>query len=213
MKHTARRSTRTALLSLAAVVATAALAGCSDDADSVAASGTPKAAASSSPAAAPTELEQVRTATAAYADTAVAKAAGYTVWSPDPAAPKATCPSSPEGKMGYHLVNPGLRGAPPKAAEADATIDFAKPEQLLYQKKADGTMELVGVEYLVFKAAWERENGVGAAAPQVLGQPVPASKHSFAPGGPEIEHYELHVWLHTDNPNGMFAPYHPTITC
>ncbi len=192
---------------VAAGVLATMLVGCGDNtADTTTSS---DAAAS----AAPSELDQVRASTAAFSSIDVAKAAGYTVWSPDPAAPKATCPSTPEGKMGYHLVNPALRGTPAKAAEAEATIDYAKPEQLLYQKKADGTLELVGVEYLVFTSAWEREHGAGAAAPEVLGEAVPASKHSFAPGGPEIDHYELHVWLHTDNPSGMFVAYNPSITC
>lgn len=193
----------------------AVLAGCGDDKADVAKTSdtAPSAAAATTAAAAPSELEQVRASTAAFASVDAAKAAGYTVWSPDPAAPAASCPTKPEGKMGYHLVNPALRGTPAKAAEADAVIDAAKPEQLLYQKKADGTMELVGVEYLVFTAAWERANGPGAAAPKVLGETVPASKHAFAPGGPEVDHYELHVWLHTDNPSGMFAAYNPSITC
>lgn len=182
---------------------------------------TPAASAASPPAAMTpspttadtTQPEQVRVATAKFADIATANSAGYTVWAPDPKAPKASCPSSAAGKMGYHLVNPALRGAPPKAATADATIDAAQPEQLLYAKKADGSLQLVGVEYLVFKAAWEREHGVGAQPPAVLGRSVPASKHSFTSGGPEIEHYELHVWLHADNPSGMFSAYHPGISC
>ncbi|MCA1823061.1 MAG: hypothetical protein LC640_02090 [Frankia sp.] len=198
----------------AAALAAALIAGCgSDAADKTNTAGETPGATQSSADPSTAQLEAVRTSTAAFADVAAAKAAGYTVWSPDPMAPKPSCPSAPEGKMGYHLVNPALRGTPAKAAEADATLDPAKPEQLLYQKKADGTLELVGVEYLVFKAAWEREHGAGAAPPQVLGQPVPASKHSFKTGGPEIEHYELHVWLHAENPNGMFAAYNPSITC
>ena len=207
-------STRLARVGRVVALAGVVLSGCGNDSTdpSVAPVATVTAPATTG-AAAPSEVEQVRTSTAAYADVAAANAAGYAVWSPDPKAPKATCPSTPEGKMGYHLVNPALRGAPGKAAEADATIDAAKPEQLLYQKKADGSMELVGVEYLVFTAAWERENGAGAAPPQVLGQPVPASKHTFAPGGPEIDHYELHVWLHADNPSGIFAAYNPNVTC
>ena len=202
----------TGVRAVAAVALLAAvLTGCGDDKADV------KSSADASPSASVTEpvseLEQVRLSTAAFASIPAANAAGYKVWSPDPAAAGATCPTKPEGKMGYHLVNVPLRGTPPKAAEADAAIDFAKPEMLLYQKVAGGALKLVGVEYLVFKAAWERENGAGAAPPQVLGQPVPLSKHSFAPTGPEVEHYELHVWLHSDNPSGMFSAYNPSISC
>lgn len=159
------------------------------------------------------QIEEVRQLTLGFRNVAAAQAAGYTVWSPDPAMPTATCPSSGEGKMGYHLVNVGLRGSPANPAQGDAAINYRMPEMLLYEKRGDGTMNLVGVEYLVFKDAWERANGAGAAPPQVLGQTVPLSKHAFAPGGPEIEHYELHVWLHSNNPNGMFSHYNPAITC
>lgn len=195
-------------VAVAALVA-AVLSGCGGDNTDVKSS-----ADATTPVTKPaSELEQVRLSTAAFASIPAANAAGYTVWSPDPAAVSASCPTTPEGKMGYHLVNVPLRGTPPNAAEADTAIDYAKPEMLLYQKAGGGKLELVGVEYLVFKAAWEREHGAGAAPPQVLGQTVPASKHSFAPDGPEIEHYELHVWLHSDNPKGMFSPYNPNITC
>lgn len=202
---------RTAVARTAALVGLTALAlaGCGQAGSKT----TAVAAAGSTPTAGASQREQVRAATAAFSSIGAANSAGYTVWAPNPKATDASCPTTPAGKMGYHLVNPALRGAPPKSADADATIDFAKPEQLLYAKKPDGSLQLAGVEYLVFKAAWEREHGAAAAPPTVLGQTVPASKHSFKPGGPEIEHYELHVWLHTDNPSGMFSAYNPAITC
>jgi hypothetical protein len=159
------------------------------------------------------QIREVRSLTESFRSIPAAQAAGYTVWSPDPAAANATCASSAEGKMGYHLVNVPLRGSPATPAQGDATVDYRRPEMLLYEKRADGQLNLVGVEYIVFKDAWERVNGAGAAPPRVLGQPLPASKHSFAPGGPEIEHYELHVWLHSQNPNGMFSHWNPNITC
>lgn len=158
-------------------------------------------------------IKLLRADYAAFTDVAKANAAGYTTWSPDPAAAGATCASAPEGKMGYHLVNVPLRGAASSPATGDAVIDPRKPEMLLYEKKSDGTMSLVGVEWIVFKAAWEREHGAGAAAPTVLGQPLLLSEHTFVAGGPPIQHYELHVWLFKDNPRGMFDPWHPNVTC
>jgi len=158
-------------------------------------------------------LNRIRESMAVYADISKAQAAGYTVWSPDPAAVGATCPSSAEGKMGYHLVNVSLRGAVTNPQAGDAVLDPTRPEMLIYEKRPDGTLGLVGVEWLVFKAAWEREKGAGAAAPTVLGVPVPLSDHTFAPGGPSIPHYELHAWVFKDNPRGMFEPYHPGVTC
>lgn len=159
------------------------------------------------------QIEEVRDLTEPFNSVATAQAAGYTVWSPDPAPADATCASSSQGKMGYHLVNVGLRGSPADPAQGDAEIDYRAPEMLLYEKNADGTMTLVGVEYIVFEEAWERVNGAGAAPPEVLGQTMPSSTHAFTSGGPEIPHYELHVWLHSDNPNGMFSPWNPAISC
>ena len=158
-------------------------------------------------------LAQVRQATAPFHDLEAATSAGYTVWSPDPFASNASCPNSAEGNMGYHRVNVGLRGGAANPAAGDATIDPLRPEMLLYEKRPDGTVHLVGVEYLVFTAAWERVNGAGAAPPEVFGQPLLASTHTF-PGNPNpLAHYELHVWLWTSNPLGMFYPWNPTVSC
>lgn len=158
------------------------------------------------------DLQAVRGATA-YASVAAANAAGYTVWSPDPTAAGSTCATDAAGKMGYHLVNVPLRGSAADPANGDAVIDQNKPEMLLYEKRADGSLRQVGVEYIVFKAAWERVNGANAAPPKVFGEPLLLSSHSFVANGPSIPHYELHVWLHHENPSGMFAAWHPGISC
>jgi hypothetical protein len=159
------------------------------------------------------DLARVRQATARFHNLDAAYAAGYTVWSPDPFAANATCPTSPEGNMGYHLVNVALRGGAANPSAGDAQVDPLQPEMLLYERRADGQMHLVGVEYLVFTAAWERANGVGATPPAVFGEPLPASLHTF-PGNPNpIPHYELHVWIWTPNPLGMFYPWNPTVSC
>jgi len=146
-------------------------------------------------------------------DIAKANAAGYTVWSPDPNVAGSTCPTSADGNMGYHLVNVSLRGAPSNPAAGDAVIDKMNPEMLLYEKTATGAILLVGVEYIVFKDAWERGNGIGAAAPRVFGQPLLEGSHTFVTGGASIPHYELHVWLYKANPRGEFFPYNPSVTC
>lgn len=157
-------------------------------------------------------FDKVRRLTAPFQNFDAARAAGYTVWSPDPMAASAACASSPEGRMGYHLVNPALRGSPADPAGADTVIDSDRPEMLLFEKRPDGSLSLVGVEYLVFKAAWDRANP-GGAVPTVFGVPLLASRHTFVTGGPEIDHYELHVWVHSTNPNGMTHPWNPNISC
>ena len=156
-------------------------------------------------------LAKIRQATSKFHDLDSATAAGYVAWSPDPAT--TACPSNSEGNMGYHRVNVGLRGSAANPAAADATIDLERPEMLLYEKMANGKLRLVGVEYLVFTAAWEAAHGVGAAPPEILGQPFPASSHTFPGGTGNIPHYELHVWVWSPNPLGMFYPWNPNITC
>jgi hypothetical protein len=158
-------------------------------------------------------LARIRQATAKFHDLDSAVAAGYTAWSPSPLVPNSTCPSSSEGRMGYHLVNVPLRGSAANPAAGDATIDLLRPEMLLYEKETNGNLRLVGVEYIVFKAAWENSHGVGAPPPEILGQPLLASSHSFPGGTGNIAHYELHVWVWSPNPLGMFYPWNPDITC
>ena len=157
------------------------------------------------------QLAQVRRATARYHNIDAAIADGYTIWSPNPFAANATCATSAQGKMGYHLINTDLRGSPASPATANAELDPMKPEMLLYEKRADGKLHLVGVEYLVFQQAWEALHG--SEPPMLLGQTVPLSVHSFTPGGPEVPHYELHVWIWKPNPNGMFSHWNPNISC
>jgi hypothetical protein len=158
-------------------------------------------------------LAEIRRVTAKFHDYQNAIEAGYTVWSPDPLVSGSTCPSNAEGNMGYHLVNVPLRGGAANPAAGDAEIDLLEPEMLLYEKTANGKLKLVGVEYLVFKAAWEAANGVGAAPPEILGQPLPASSHTFPGGTGNIDHYELHVWTWKPNPLGMFYPWNPDVSC
>lgn len=159
-------------------------------------------------------IAQIRSLTDAYHDLNAASAAGYTAWSPDPTVAGATCPSDPaQGQMGYHRVNVALRGSAADPGSADPQIELTRPEMLIFEKTASGGMQLVGVEYIVFKAAWERAHGAGAAPPEILGHPLLASAHAFPGGAGNIEHYELHVWVWKDNPNGMFAPYNPRVTC
>lgn len=158
-------------------------------------------------------LAEIRRATAKFHDYQKAIEAGYTAWSPNPLLTGSTCSTSAEGNMGYHLVNVPLRGGAANPAGGNAIVDLLQPEMLLYEKKANGKVRLVGVEYIVFKAAWEAANGIGAAPPEILGQPLLASSHTFPGGSGNIDHYELHVWVWSPNPLGMFYPWNPDITC
>jgi hypothetical protein len=141
--------------------------------------------AASFSAGAPTSdlLKLVRRETARFHSKAQAIAAGYV--------PTDHCVSSPLGGMGQHWANPGL---------VDPFFDPIRPEVLLYEPRPNGQPKLVAVEYVVLD--------VGQARPEFDG-------HPFDIGGTPnpAPHWSLHVWLYQDNPNGLFTPFNPTVTC
>ena len=68
-----------------------------------------------------------------------------------------TLPAAALGAMGVHYVRPDLLGitAPPSPrVDGNGThTDFLKPGILIYEPQADGSMQLVAVENLVFNPA------------------------------------------------------------
>jgi len=165
-------------------------------------------------------LDEVREATARFTDVEVALAEGY-IRDPADTCEVATMMGLPEadGAMGIHYFRPDLLGisAPPNPrVDGNGThTDFRVPAVLLYEPQEDGSLTLVGVENLVFKAAWEAAGH--AEPPSFHGVPFdsmaddPATEldeaHNFAP------HYDRHVWLLRDNPNGVFVPFNPNVSC
>ena len=149
-------------------------------------------AAAASP---PDELQAVKAATARYHSFEQAQAAGYTIVG-EP------CVAEPGlGAMGIHAVNLAL--------VMDPAIDPTQPEILLYLPKANGRLELVGVEY--FKVDADQNLATDADRPSLFGQPFDGPMPGHNPTMPI--HYDLHVWLSADNPAGMFAPFNPARSC
>lgn len=129
-------------------------------------------------------LKAVRQATARFHSQTQAVKAGYL--------PDNHCVSAPGlGGMGYHWLNPSL---------VDPVFDPLKPEVVLYATGSDGELKLVAIEYIVID--------VGQGQPSFAG-------HPFDIGGTPVPvpHYSLHVWLYEENPNGMFTPFNPNISC
>lgn len=106
------------------------------------------------------------------------------------------------GAMGVHYARLDLFG--------DGKVDPTTPEMLVYEPTRWGTMHLVAVDYLVFKAAWEAENGEGVA-PIVQGQHFQLAGEPNRYAAPAF--YLLHVWAFKHNRNGMFAMYNPDVSC
>jgi hypothetical protein len=165
-------------------------------------------------------LAEIRAATERYRDVRVALAEGF-VRDPFDLCDTAEMLGRPAalGAMGIHYVRPDRLGitAPP-APRVDGTgthTDFRTPGILIYEPQADGSLALVAVENLVFARSW---HAAGHDAPPAFhGVPYdtmaddPATAadeaHLFAP------HYDRHVWIYRDNPNGVFAPFNPAVTC
>ena len=150
-------------------------------------------------------LAALRDATDQFHDVAVAFAAGYRPSS-------AGCESSDEGAMGIHYGHPALlglvRGAP-KPTGTDAVIDPLRPEVIMYEPQPDGSRRLVGVEFVVYRAAWDAAHP--GQPPTLLGIPFDEKFDEDAHG--HEDHYELHVWLWRHNPLGLFAPWNPKVSC
>jgi hypothetical protein len=138
------------------------------------------------------DLAALRRATARYHDVEAALADGYLA--------DEHCVSAPPGGMGFHYVNPGY---------IDLEIDAARPEALLYEPTDDGGVRLVGAEFLVHGDAWDAENPSPPSFAGVAFDP-PSDRSAAAPPGP---FYTLHVWLWKHNPEGMFVPFNPRVSC
>jgi hypothetical protein len=109
--------------------------------------------------------ENVREANDRFKDPAVAIAEGY--------APVPCVSGAAGGAMGIHYVNGALI--------EDGAIAIAEPEAVMYEPKADGSLELVGVEYITHK------------------EPAGLQGHLFNFNGAPNRHglepfYQLHVW-------------------
>jgi hypothetical protein len=165
-------------------------------------------------------LDEVRQATERYRDVKVALAEGY-VRDPMNVCDTAEMMGRPAalGAMGIHYFRPDLLGitAPPspRVNGTGTHTDFRKPSILIYEPQADGSLQLVAVENLVFVAAWRAAGHTnppsfhGVAWDSMIDDPkTPIDEaHMFEP------HFDRHVWLYRKNPNGMFAQFNPAVSC
>jgi hypothetical protein len=82
----------------------------------------------------------------------------------------------------------------------DGVIDSEQPEGLLYEPRSDGPPRLVAVDLAVPYALW-----MDPAPPEFLGVTFQNED--------EFGAWALHVWIWRHNPDGMFAPVNPNVTC
>ena len=104
-----------------------------------------------------------------------------------------------KGAMGVHFLNMGNVG--PK-------LDPAKPQVLIYEPTADNKLRLVAAEWFMPAEI------AGGTAPVIFGQTLGGPMAGHQPVMPDgLHHYDLHVWLWKTNPEGVFSPTNPAVTC
>ena len=164
-------------------------------------------------------VAEIRAASERFTDVSVALKEGYI---PDPSGMCITAEMegqpAEKGAMGIHYFRPDMLGITATEPRVDGTgthTDFMNPSVVIYEPQADGSLELVAVENLVFMKGWK---AAGNEAPPssydhewVTMVEDPATEvdeaHGFQP------HYELHAWVFRENPNGPFEPFNPNVTC
>lgn len=101
------------------------------------------------------------------------------------------------GGMGVHFIN--LANVGPK-------LDPMKPQVLIYQPVGD-KLQLVAAE-------WFMPTAVSKEAPSIFGRTLEGPMDGHEPLLPaSLHHWDLHVWLWKANPNGMFSPTNPAVSC
>jgi hypothetical protein len=164
------------------------------------------------------DLDELRARVEKYRDVYVALADGYI--NPDNHCVSAAGEGLPPelGAMGIHFIHPALlqiTATEPRVDGMGTHTDWTQPAILIYEPQADGSLELVAVENLVFEAAWQEAGN--SEAPVLNGRtwdhmaddPATAGDeaHGFAP------HMDQHVWLFRENPAGILMPFNANVTC
>ena len=104
------------------------------------------------------DLDAMRASVEKYSDINVALAEGYIT--PDNHCVSAEAEGLPAelGAMGIHYIHPAMlkiTGTEPRVNGESTYTDWSQPSILIYEPQADGSLELVAVENLVFEAAWK----------------------------------------------------------
>ncbi|NOT08682.1 MAG: hypothetical protein HOP28_10815 [Gemmatimonadales bacterium] len=131
-------------------------------------------------------LEQLRAATRPFQNLDAAVAAGY------PREVADCLVHEHHGAMGYHHVNRGYLTATP-------SID--RPQILLYERLPDGSYRLNGVEFIIPYRLRARDS----TAPVLFGQRLHREDN--------LQFWYLHVWAWSDNADGVFANFNPSVRC
>ena len=138
-------------------------------------------------------MKIVRDSTERFKDVSAAMAEGYAL--------QFGCVSgSDSGAMGLHYVNANLVGS--------GVLDPTRPQIVIYEPMPDGSLKLIGADYLVIADEWNKTH---SGPPELMGQLFHYFEAPNRFGLPPF--YTLHVWAWKDNPNGAFVNWHPKVSC
>lgn len=103
------------------------------------------------------------------------------------------CQESPDGQ--------GALGIPfARLDRFDDEVDLSEPEILFYEPQPNGRLRLVGGEPVVPIETWS-----DTEPPTMFGREFHRNEaHGL---------FGLHMWIWKHNPNGVFAFWHPDVTC
>ncbi len=148
------------------------------------------------------QLGDARRATAAFHDINAALGAGGYAAQPVQDLAGNTCIDQPgAGAMGVHFVKPAIL--------LDGAVDPLQPEALIYEPRPNGSLRLVGAEYIVFKADWDSLHP--GHKPALFGEHFHEVGEGNRYGLPPF--YALHVWMWQPNPSGLFNDWNPAVRC
>jgi hypothetical protein len=145
------------------------------------------------------QLASLKTAIAGYKDFKASQSDGFTTLVKDTKTGVSCIANGATGAMGQHYANGGR--------VADGLVEEERPEALLYEPQADGSKKLLGVEYVVIAADWNKTH---TSPPSLFGKDFElTTTNPF--GLPPF--YALHAWTEQSNPSGTFSAWNPTVKC
>lgn len=137
-------------------------------------------------------LAELRGATESFKRFEDANTAGYDVLVAHPTNGQVCFRHDQLGAMGVHYLN---------AALVDDVVSVTAPEVLIYEPRSDGSLELVGAEYVIPFTL----HGDDQAPPILFGQEF-RRNDTFGL-------WTLHAYAWKPNPNGTFADWNPNVSC
>ncbi|MFB6138059.1 MAG: hypothetical protein ABEJ42_06935 [Halobacteriaceae archaeon] len=99
--------------------------------------------------------------------------------------------------LGTPFVNPEI-----------TDVSYDEPRVLYYERTDGGEYNLVGVEWFVPAESTDSPPELFAGEDR---RTFDGPTDGHFPGQPR--HYGLHAWLFSENPNGTFATFNPTVRC